>query len=69
MNDKKIVENNDLTEQDRAKIEIYLDRWNKLKNARREDLCTLREAIHYAFFGILPGSKYDADKADACISE
>lgn len=50
-------------------MEIYLDRWNKLKNVKREDLCTLREAIHYAFFGILPGSKYDADKADACISE
>jgi len=69
MNDKKTNKNDNLSEKDRAKMEIYLDRWNKLKNVKREDLCTLREAIHYAFFGILPGSKYDADKADACISE
>ncbi len=69
MNDKKTNKNDNLSEKDRAKMEIYLDRWNKLKNIKREDLCTLREAIHYAFFGILPGSKYDADKADACISE
>ena len=69
MNDKKTNKNDNLSEKDREKMEIYLDRWNKLKNIKREDLCTLREAIHYAFFGILPGSKYDADKADACISE
>ena len=69
MNDKKTNKNDNLSEKDREKMEIYLDRWNKLKNIKREDLCTLREAIHYAFFGILPGSNYDADKADACISE
>ena len=48
MNDKKTNKNDNLSEKDREKMEIYLDRWNKLKNIKREDLCTLREAIHYA---------------------
>lgn len=64
MNDKKIVRNN-LAKEDGEKIGIYLRR----TEVKREDLCTLREAVHYAFFGILPGSKYDANKADVLVSE
>lgn len=56
MNDKKIMNSKSIQSK-------------KLEEVRREDVCTVPEALHYMFFGLEPGSEYDVRLANKLISD